>query len=381
MNKKQSISGIDPASGAGMRIDVDDGVICAINEEKNPDSGYLGAGLVDLQVNGYGGMDFNAPDIAADMVLAICQKLLALGVTRFLPTIITACETDIVNALKTIAQARDNHPIIGRMVAGVHVEGPAISPIDGPRGAHPLAHVRAPSIAEFARWQEAGQGGVKLVTLAPEHAGAQEYIKALTGQNVHVSIGHTNASADQIAMAVAAGASMSTHLGNGAAAMLPRHPNFIWAQLANERLSAMFIADGHHLPPETFKAMVRAKGVDKSILVSDSVALAGMPPGVYEQVIGGKVELSADGRISMVGTPFLAGAGTPLGANIARAIKMADLSLADALKMATKNPGRFVGGLGRLALGQRADIIRFDWVKDAQSLDIRHVWLAGRQMG
>ncbi|VAW23043.1 N-acetylglucosamine-6-phosphate deacetylase [hydrothermal vent metagenome] len=380
MNNTKNISGMDPASGNGVRIDIDDGLIFAVTEEKNPDAGYLSAGLIDLQVNGYGGLDFNAPDLKVKTVLAICQKLAGLGVTRFLPTIITASENNIIKALKTIARARNVHPLIGQMVAGVHMEGPSISPLDGPRGAHPLSHVRAPSTEEFARWQEAAQGLVKLVTLAPEHVGAQNYIKELANQNVHVSLGHTNASPDQIAMAAAAGASLSTHLGNGAAAMLPRHPNFIWAQLAHPDLSAMFISDGHHLPADTFAAMVRAKGLDNSILVSDSVALAGMPPGIYQQAIGGKVELSPDGRISMAGTPFLAGAAMPLGANIAMAIRMANLTLSGALKMASENPGRFIGGAGRLAVGQRADIIRFDWSKGAQNLDIRQVWLAGRQM-
>jgi N-acetylglucosamine-6-phosphate deacetylase len=159
--------------------------------------------------------------------------------------------------------------------------------------------------------------------------------------------------------AAAAGARLSTHLGNGAAAMLPRHPNYIWAQLADERLTASFIADGHHLPADTFKAMLAAKGLGRAILVSDSVALAGMPPGRYSQPIGGDVEVGADARISVAGTPYLAGAGRPLIADVARAIEMAGLSLAQGLSLATANPGSFVGGRGRMAVGQPADLFGF----------------------
>jgi len=377
LSETKSITGINPATGAGMRIDIDQGLISAVRKETRPEEGFVCPGLIDLQINGYGGLDLNAADIEPDLVHALCNKLLYLGVTTFLPTLITASEADIAGALKAIADARRKYPMVAKMVPGVHVEGPSISPVDGPRGAHPLAHIRVPSTGEFARWQEAASGLVSLVTLAPEHVGANAYIKALAAQKIHVSLGHTNASAEQISSAVNAGASLSTHLGNGAAAKLPRHPNFIWTQLANERLTAMFIADGHHLPPDTFKAMVRAKGLDKSILVSDSVALAGMQAGVYETAIGGKAELFPDGRISLLGTPFLAGAGTPLCANIATAMAMANLHLADILPLATENPGRFVGGRGRLAVGQRADVVRFGWLEGAKKLAIRNVWLAG----
>jgi N-acetylglucosamine-6-phosphate deacetylase len=154
---------------------------------------------------------------------------------------------------------------------------------------------------------------------------------------------------------------LSTHLGNGIAATLPRHPNAIWTQLAEDRLTAMFIHDGHHLPADTFKAMVRAKGVARSILVSDSVALAGMPPGRYRQPVGGDVELTADGRLGLAGTPYLAGAARSLAEGVALAAAQPGFGLATAMAMATVNPGRFVGGRGRLRLGAPCDLIRFRW--------------------
>ena len=195
-----------------------------------------------------------------------------------------------------------------------------------------------------------------------------------------VSIGHTHASVEQIRAATDAGACFSTHLGNGAASMLPRHPNFIWAQLADDRLTASFITDGFHLSPETFKAMLRAKGLDRSVLVSDVTALGGMPPGIYDQAIGGKVSVSADGRLSVVDTPYLAGAAKTLSHNVASAIEMANLTLAQGLKLATLNPGVFVGGRGCIAVGQAADLILFDWQEGDHELKINTVFVKGESI-
>jgi N-acetylglucosamine-6-phosphate deacetylase len=161
---------------------------------------------------------------------------------------------------------------------------------------------------------------------------------------------------------------------------MPRHPNLIWAQLAEDRLAASFIADGHHLPADTFKAMLRAKGLERALLVSDSVALAGMPPGLYSQAIGGEVEVCAGGRIGVAGTPYLAGAGLPLIANIPIAMRMAGLALADALRLATINPGRFIGGLGRLVPGAAADILRFSVRAPGEPLRVEAVWKAGEEV-
>jgi len=377
VNEPRIVSGIDPATGKGIAITIESGLISSIRPEPNADPVYLSAGLIDLQVNGFKGLDFNSGNISTNTVLAIAQHLACLGVTSFLPTLVTAAEEQIIGALTIIAAARMEHPLVELMVPAIHVEGPAISPVDGPRGAHPLANVRAPSLKEFARWQQACGGLVGMVTLAPEYPEAPAYIKALSEQGVHVALGHTAATPDEIRYAVDAGAVLSTHLGNGASALLPRHPNFIWTQLAEDRLTATFIADGHHIPADTFKAMLRAKGLARTVLVSDSVALAGMAPGLYRQVVGGSVELSADGRIGIAGTPYLAGAGLPLIANIAIAIIMADLSLAEALSAATINPGQFIKGRGRLQAGERADILRFTWTAGARTLTVEDVWIAG----
>lgn len=379
MSTPAVIAGRHPETGAGIAVEIAGGRIAAIRPAEAEADLWLSPGLVDLQVNGYAGLDFNAPDLAVAQVTELVARLARLGTTTFLPTLITAAESRLTAALATIAEARRRDPRVAHAIPGVHVEGPSIAPEDGPRGAHPLDHIRPPDLAEFARWQAAGDGLVKLVTLAPEYPQAPAYIQALTAQGVIVSLGHSAATPEQIRLAVDAGARLSTHLGNGVAALLPRHPNLIWAQLAEDRLSASFIADGHHLSAATFKAMLRAKTRERAILVSDSVALAGLPPGRYRQPVGGDVELDASGRVSLAGTPYLAGAGLPLAADLSRAAQMAGLTPIEAFPLATANPDRLIGTGGRLAIGQPADLVL--WRQEASGgLAAAKVWVGGEEV-
>lgn len=381
MSDTARIVGRDPANGQGIAIECREGRIVAINPAVvNDTTPFISAGFVDLQVNGYAGHDLNAGAPSRETLEQLARHLLGAGVTCFAPTLITASEQSLCEALSGIAAAKRESPLLAAMIGFVHVEGPSLDPADGPRGAHPLEHVRPPSLDEFVRWQSAAEGIVGLVTLSPHYVETPAYIAALTAQGVEISIGHTGATPEQITAAVDAGARLSTHLGNGASSMLPRHPNFIWAQLSDDRLTASFIADGHHLPPATLKAMLRAKTLDNSILVSDAAALGGQRPGRYRSTIGGEVDVSNDGRLSVAGTPYLAGAGHLLDRNIAYAIEAAKISLEQALNLATRNPGRFMGGRGVLALGQRADITLFSWREGDEKLTIDEVFVGGERM-
>jgi N-acetylglucosamine-6-phosphate deacetylase len=381
VSSEACIVGRDPATGQGIALFCRDGLITSIEPwEVAPDAPFLAAGFVDLQVNGYGGQDLNAGPPSLATLEALARHLLAAGVTAFAPTLITASGSDLCAALAAIAAARRTSPLLAQMIGFVHVEGPSIDPADGPRGAHPLEHVRPPSLEEFARWQSAADGLIGLVTLSPHYPEAPAYIASLADQGVLVSLGHTGATPEQITAAVDAGASLSTHLGNGAASTLPRHPNFIWAQLADDRLTASFIADGHHLPAATLKSMLRAKTLEHAILVSDAAALGGLAPGRYQSPIGGAVDVSSDGRLSVAGTPYLAGAGHLLDRNIAFAIAASGLSLAEILPLATRNPGRLMGGRGLLAPAQRANVTRFFWQPGAANLTITDVFLAGERV-
>jgi N-acetylglucosamine-6-phosphate deacetylase len=293
-------------------------------------------GLLDLQVNGFCGVDFNNDSATPEDMFGAIEKMRGTGVTRILPTLVTSSFERFSKCAKTLT--RTQHPAI----VGFHMEGPYISPEDGPRGGHPRRHVVAASIDDFLRRQEAAAGQIKLVTLAPEIPGAIELIEYLVGLGIRAAIGHTAGSPEQIRDAVKAGATLSTHLGNGCAIQLPRHPNFIWEQLATDDLFASFIVDGHHLPPATVKAMVRAKTPQRTLLVTDAVTAAGCVPGIYE-VNGEPVVLSEDGRVFRPGTPYLAGAALTLDRAVANTVKFTGLPLEQILPMASTQPAKYLG--------------------------------------
>jgi N-acetylglucosamine-6-phosphate deacetylase len=293
-------------------------------------------GFVDLQVNGFAGVDFNDPATTTEQVAHAVGAMRATGVTRCLPTLITSSLEVFSRCSRTVLACRDES------VAGLHMEGPYISPVDGPRGAHPRGDVREASIDDFERRQAAAQGRIRLVTLAPEAPRAISLIEYLVEHGVQVAIGHTAASSAQIADAVAAGATLSTHLGNGCASVLPRHPNVIWDQLADDTLFASFIVDGHHLPASTVRAMVRAKGVARSILVTDAIAAAGSPPGRYR--LGSlDVELDSTGRVAAPGASNLAGSALTMDRAVANTVRFTGLSLEEVLPMASTIPAAYLG--------------------------------------
>lgn len=377
MTKCRSIVGRDAVTGQSLRVTIESDRIQAVDPGPADAATWLSHGLIDLQVNGYQGCDLNGKLVDPDMVISLVHKLIAVGTTTFLPTIITAPEEKVIRALRAIAQARHASSLVAHAIPFVHIEGPHISPDDGPRGAHPREHVRAPDLAEFERWQQASDNLVGMVTLSPHWDNALKYIAKLASRGILVAIGHTHAEPDRIHAAVDAGATLSTHLGNGVASMLPRHPNLIWAQLADDRLTATFIGDGHHLSADTLRAMLRAKGVERSVLVSDSVGLAGLPPGIYDATIGDRVELRPDGRLGMLGTGLLAGAARPLSDVIAQLTTSSICGLADAIRMTTENPGRFVGKRGVLRPGAKADLLSFTCDGGSQALQIQSVLVGG----
>jgi len=341
---------------------------------------YLAPGFIDLQVNGFGGVDYNHPGTPLDALARSIRALHSTGVTRFYPTVITGPPADMQAALRNLARAAETLSE-GESIAGFHVEGPHISPEDGPRGAHPRRWVRPPDFGEFLGWQEAAQNRVRLVTLAPEWPQAPRYIERIVAQGVVAAIGHTQATAAQIADAVSAGATLSTHLGNGAHSVLPRHPNYIWDQLAEDRLMADFIVDGIHLDAGFLKVALRAKGLERAALITDAVAAAGAPPGRY-RIGEQEVDHTADGRVVLAGQNRLAGSALRMDRGIANLMRLAGLSLADAVRLATVNAARAGAVPGRsapLEPGAPADIVQFR-VDPGPELVILGVWVAGRKV-
>jgi N-acetylglucosamine-6-phosphate deacetylase len=316
-------------------------------------------GLFDLQVNGFGGIDFNAADLTADRVGEALQRMRSTGVTRCLPTLITSSFEQFAASARVLSR------MTCAAIAGIHMEGPYVSPEDGARGAHPREHVKPATVDDFNRRQDAAGGRIVLVTLAPEVAGAVRLVEHLVAAGVRVAIGHTAATSEQIADAIAAGATLATHLGNGCAQMLPRHPNVIWELLAADAVLASVIVDGHHLPPATVKAMVRAKGERRTILVTDAVAAAGCAPGRY--TIGNVTsELSADGRVSLPGTPYLAGSALTLDRAIANTVRFTGLAIDDVVPMASTIPASCLGMT-------TAGTVSAEWIPDSGTLDVRRV--------
>lgn len=316
-------------------------------------------GLFDLQVNGFAGVDFNAPGVTADRVGEALQRMRATGVTRCLPTLITSPFERFAAAARVLARMTD------AAIAGIHMEGPYLSPEDGARGAHPREHLAPATVDDFERRQHAAEGRIALVTLAPEVPGALPLIEHLVASGVRAAIGHTAATTPQINDAVAAGATLATHLGNGCAHLLPRHPNAIWDLLAADAVFASLIVDGHHLPPATVKAMVRAKGPGRTVLVSDAIAAAGCAPGRY--AIGGVAcILDADGRVSLPGTPYLAGSSLTLDRAIANTVSFTGLPIDEVVAMASTIPAAYLGTV-------TAGTVTADWDADAGELRVRSV--------
>ncbi len=308
---------------------------------KCADGTWQSAGFIDLQVNGFAGADYNSPTTSHEEIAKSFRAMFATGVTQLLPTVITGSPENMLGALRNLTQAKERVPE-GRAIAGFHVEGPHISVEDGPRGAHPARWVRRPDLNEYRTWQEATGGLVKLVTLSPEWPEAPYYIETLVRDGVVISIGHTCATAAQIRDAVSAGATLSPHLGNGAHATLPRHPNYIWEQLAEDRLSASFIVDGLHLSQTFLRVALRAKTLQRSILVTDAVMPAMCAPGNY--MLGEvEVELKEDERVVLRGGTRLAGSSLRMDHAISNVMRIADVSLEDAVVMATTNPARLLG--------------------------------------
>ena len=218
------------------------------------------------------------------------------------------------------------------------------------------------------------------MTVAPEWPGIMRLIETMVQDGVVVSIGHTGATSEQIEDAVRAGATMSTHLGNGAHGELRRHPNYLWDQMANDRLTASFIADGIHIGQNFFRVALRAKGLERCVLVTDAVMPAGCAPGDY--MLGEiPVTLHPGDRVTLRGGDRLAGAALKMHHGIGHAMRLGGISLRDAVTMATTNAarvGRIAGRWRGLHTGERADLVAFDVAEG--NLAVRQVWMGGERV-
>ena len=369
-----------------VEITAEQGLITSIRNVESKQAEHLpwiSPGWIDLQVNGFGGYDLNGATTTLEDIEGVTRALLAQGVTTFLPTIITGHYNRMQQAVAAIAQYCQDSHFASDSILGIHLEGPYLSSEDGSRGAHPREYTRDPDWVEFQRLQDAAQGLIRMVTLAPERVGSVGFIEKLTEQGIIVAIGHTMATEEELDAAVKAGATLSTHLGNGSQPILPRHPNYIWNQLADDRLWATFIPDGHHLSPKVLKAMTRVKG-EKTIFVSDCTQFGGMAPGEYTSLIGGKVVLTETGLLHTAENPnILAGSAASLAMGIVNAIKYTDMDLAEALDTITIRPAIVMNesAMGRLKVGSPAHLTLFHYdPKQDSKVTIQETVVSGRSV-
>ncbi|QDT07884.1 N-acetylglucosamine-6-phosphate deacetylase [Rubripirellula lacrimiformis] len=300
-------------------------------------------GFIDLQVNGYAGVDFNDEHVSDQQWLDVCARLTADGVDKILATVITAPIDRMIARIERIAIAMETFPEVARMVAGIHVEGPFISPVAGFVGAHPTAAVMPADVATADRLLDAGRGHVRLLTLAPECDAGARLVRHLSDQGIVVAGGHSDASLDQLQQAVDQGMSLYTHLGNGCPSQLNRHDNIIQRVIRlSDQMYVSLIADGHHVPNFALANYLRCIPHDRVIIVTDAINAAGLGPGKYS-LAGQRVEVDPDGAAWAEGRQHFAGCATPM--QTMAEILRDQLGVGDELvdRWTRVNPGRLLG--------------------------------------
>ncbi|GAC1463539.1 MAG: N-acetylglucosamine-6-phosphate deacetylase [Isosphaeraceae bacterium] len=346
-------------TGEWQRVSLEDRRIGSIEGVEPPSTTattgeiWFGPAFWDIQTNGRWGVSYSDPGLTVEQVAGIVRAQAALGSARVCPTSISAPFEAMRHGVATIAAACEADREVASRVIGIHLEGPAISGLDGYRGAHPLDAVRDPDWDEFQRLQEVAGGRIVLVTLAPERVGAIAFIRRVVDTGVTVALGHTAADGATIRAAADAGATLSTHLGNGIASPLARHPNPIWDQAGIDGLNASFIADGHHMDGATLRVLVRAKTLERVLLVSDASPLAGLPPGTY-----GPWAVDPSGKIVVAGTPYLAGSNQGLEVGLNTLVEATGVGLGEAFATVGRNPARVLGReIPALRAGQPANLV------------------------
>jgi N-acetylglucosamine-6-phosphate deacetylase len=345
---------------------------------ERPGEVYIGPGLIDIQLNGFAGVNFSDPDLRPEQLISLMPKIWTTGVTSFCPTLITNSFEGLERNFRVFEEARRIDVRLARAIPCYHLEGPYIS--KKAKGTHNERFLRDPDWTEFSKWQEAAGGRIGILTLAPELPGAIEMIRKARQAGITVAIGHTDASPEQVHMAADAGAQMNTHLGNGNPQMIHRHRAPFWAQLDDDRLLAGMICDTFHLPPEVVRIVYRVKGIERCVLVTDAVHVTGLPPGPYV-LVGVNIELLPSGQVVMADRTSLAGSALTMNRAVSVFSRFAGVTLQQALQAATANPARILprGSVcAELTTGQLANLVLFRPGPDALRID--SVYLCGENV-
>jgi N-acetylglucosamine-6-phosphate deacetylase len=340
---------------------------------------FISPGFVDIQVNGFAGVDFSGPGLDAEKAISVLPAIWSTGATTFCPTLITNSFSELAKNFAILEQAACMDRDFAHAVPCYHLEGPYISPL-GSHGAHDPQWMHPPNWGEFLELQRAAGGRIGIVTLAPELPGAEDFIRKAQSAGVVVAISHTDGGPDDVHRAAAAGATLNTHLGNGCPEYLHRHKAPLWAQLATESLQASIICDGFHLPPDVVKVIVAVKGIDKCILITDAVHVAQLPPGRYS-LVGTEIELLPSGQVVRADRVSMAGSALTMNRGVAVFMKFSQCTLAEAIQAATANPANLLRRrtiCSQVAAGQPANLVLFR--QEPETLRVESVISRGRNV-
>lgn len=298
--------------------------------------------LFDFQVNGFAGVDFQSYDLNPEEMAHAVAALRRHRTTAILVTLITDRIDALCRKFEQIELIRRRDEHVAAVVRGYHLEGPWISSEPGYYGAHPVERVCRPSLSDYRRLRDAAGGHLRLITLAPEVDGCLEIMEEATRDGIRTSLGHTNASEQAIDMAIEAGATLATHVGNAAPLHLHRHDNVIQRLLSRDELIACLIPDGLHLPPFVLKNYYRAKPKGRVFFTTDCVTAAGAPPGRY--TVGPHVvDVAEDGIVRLPGDKRFAGSSLTLDRGVENIVKWLGLDRAAAVEMCSILPARHFG--------------------------------------
>ena len=338
-----------------------DSAVTAANGEQSLDAqgGFVVPGFVDVHVHGAAGYD--TMDASAEALAGMAAFFARHGVTSFLATTITAPRAATLAAIRAVASYRES-PHSGARLIGLHLEGPYLN--RAAKGAQPEQFCRAPDVAELAEFAAAGP--VRLISLAPELPGAEACVRAAVSRGIHVAVGHTQATYEQVEEAAAWGVDHAAHTFNAMTGLHHRQPGAVGAILTDDRLVAEIIADGIHLHPAVIALAVRAKTPTRMALITDAIRATGLPEGIYD--LGGQDVIVRNGSCWLIdasggASRTLAGSTLTLEAGLRNAMLATGLSLAEALPMATTTPAASIGmagQIGTLAPGYLADIALLD---------------------
>lgn len=364
MNNETAMTGVRAAGGRIVAVEQGAGGV------------HLSPGFIDIQINGFHGVNFSDEALTAGQMISVLPHVWKTGCTSFCPTLITNSFEQLERNFRVLEEARALDRHFDASVPCYHLEGPYISA--GPsHGAHDTKFMKTPDWEEFSRLQEAARGRIGIVTIAPEWPTAVEFTRRAAESGVVVAIGHTDGTPEEVRAAVDAGATLSTHLGNGCPQMIHRHQFPIWAQLDDDRLTASLIPDGFHLPADFMRVALRVKSRERCVLITDAMYVTGLAPGRY-WMVGLPIDLLPNGKVESGSSGSLGGSSVSMHEAVWRFARACGVTLEEAIECATRIPARLLGRYPlcpALEPGQPANVTA--WREVEGGIAIEQVMVAG----